>query len=113
MSNVCATKYEIQTISDDPKTAYPYEQAVGVAGTPVGSLTAFTASVAVLTLVADKDIWFAKTSAGTTTTATGATGGRCFAMANERRVIPWASQAFFVVNSVTGELPSVRVEGWI
>lgn len=96
-----------------PFSRYPIELTVAVAGTPVGADDTFPQAVTYVTVIADLDVFFAETSAKAAEAADGDLDDRSFAAAGERRVLPWGSAGFWVVNAVGGELPEVRVEGWI
>jgi hypothetical protein len=86
---------------------------VTTAGTAAGSATAFAATPNFLSIFVDLDAWIGESAAVVGASGTGAEGGRVFVAARERRVLPWASTGFFVVNAVTGEKPTARVEGWV
>lgn len=97
-----------------PRTVTPWERQVAVSGTPVGSDTNFAAAVDFLSVICDKDCYFAKTSAGATSAANGDVDDRLFAASGERRILPWRSRGFWVVNANVGEVPAnARVEGWV
>lgn len=99
--------------ADGPQVSFALELSVANAGVAVGNANELPEAPTWISLVSDKDVFFAKTVLLVGTPADGSQDSRHFAVAGERRILPWGETGFFILNAVIAEKPNVRVEGWI
>lgn len=84
-----------------------------VAGTAVGSDTAFSGVPDFISVYSTLDCYIAPSAAATAVPGDGTSWKRIFVAATERRTIPWNGRGFWAVNATAAQLPVVKVDAWL